>query len=323
MILSHPLTEYSTAPEIGTPTGWINRVNGEFPTLRISAEQPDFTASYRGAATTQLQISDIATSSHLIERPAKRTDDGLDLFKISFQISGNGTLRQHQHDLQLRPGTITLYDAARPYQIHFENDMRFIVAMFPKSALQLPPGVAGELSAHQLDADDATSRSFGVLLQQLADNLPLLATPAGEQLSRVALDIANSLLSERLEVSQDCTLSEIRRRTLDFIDRQLSNPELSPRLISDSLFISVRSLHNAFEDSGTTVTKWIRERRLTECRHALLEPINASEPIRDIASQFGFGDMSLFSRRFRERFGLTPSDFREEHLRHEVRIPLH
>lgn len=322
MNLSHALTEYTVRPGRNTPTQWIERVNSEFPTLRISADRRDFIGTYRGAATTELQISDIASSRHTIDRPAQRTDDGTSLFKISYQVRGTGTIGQAQQELRFAPGTITLYDASQPYRIHTEEDMRLIVAMFPKSALRLPAGLAGELRAQQLDAGDATSRSLGVLLTQLADNLALLNTPAGEQLGRVALDIINNLLSDRLDLRTEDSIGRIRQNALEHIDAHLADPALSPKTISSSLFVSLRRLHTAFEDSGTTITKWIRERRLSETRRALVEPANASEPIREIARRYGFEDMSLFSRRFRERFGVTPSELRDDHLRHEVRITL-
>lgn len=323
MNLTHALKQYSVTPGHGTASQWVDRVNGDFPFLRVGTHASQFTGHYRGAASSQLQISDIASSAHVIDRPAKRSDPGADLFKISYQLRGTGSIRQGRHELRFRPGTITLYDAAHPYQIEFENDMRFVVAMFPKSALQLPPGMAADLRAHQLDANDATSRSLGVLLTQLAENLPLLNSAPGEQLGRVALDLVNALLSERLDVVTEKSLGEIRRRALDFIDSHLSQPDLSPTLIAASLFISLRRLHTAFEESGTTVTKWIRERRLAECRRFLVDPLHNSAQIRDIARDHGFADMSLFSRRFRERFGESPSEFRERHLRHEVRIGMH
>lgn len=323
MNLSHPLTEYAAAPGRSTAGTWIERVNSEFPSLRLGGIDRDFRACYRGAATSDLQISDIEASRHTIFRPAQRTDDGTNLFKISYQLQGTGTIRQGQHELRFSPGTITLYDAAQPYEIEFENNMRFIVAMFPKSALRIPSGIAGELRARQLDADDVTSRGLGVLFTRLAENLPLLGASAGEQLGKVAIDIVNSLLSERIDDSNGDGLRHVRREALAYIDVHLADPELSPRSIAAALFVSVRRLHTAFEDTGTTIAKWIRERRLSECRRALGDPINASEPIQELAQRFGFDDMSLFSRRFRERFGVTPSEFRHDRDRHEVRIGMH
>lgn len=322
MNLTHMLNEYSVSPSSQTPAWWIDQVNQDFPLLRIDADGSEFVGSYRGAATYELQISDIATSRHLVEHPAQRTEENRELFKISYQLSGTGTLRQGQQDLHLEPGCITLYDASKPYQINFDSDMRFIVATFPKSSLDLPPGTVGELMAHRLDVLDATTQSLAVLLGQLAENLGLLPTAAGDRLGAVALNLIDSLIRNRLEIADGDISAEIRRDATEFINANLAHPELSPKLIASALYISPRKLHSVFENSGTTVAKWIQDRRLSELRRALVLPAHASTHIREIAGKYGFEDMSLCSKRFKERYRSTPTEYRELRLQHESRTPV-
>jgi AraC-like DNA-binding protein len=78
--------------------------------------------------------------------------------------------------------------------------------------------------------------------------------------------------------------------------------------VASALGVSLRSLHVAFEPAGTTVTNYIRRRRLDECRAALLN--DPSRPVTDIAFAWGFGSLSGFYRAFRAAFDATPGDLR-------------
>ncbi len=55
---------------------------------------------------------------------------------------------------------------------------------------------------------------------------------------------------------------------------------------------------------------FIRERRLERCREELSNPRLANRSIGEIAYAAGFADLAHFSRRFREAYGLSPSDYR-------------
>jgi Helix-turn-helix domain len=76
-------------------------------------------------------------------------------------------------------------------------------------------------------------------------------------------------------------------------------------------YISPRHLQKLFEAEGSTVTDWIRRRRLDHCRRELLDPRNAGEPISRITARWGLLDSSHFSRLFRAN-GMSPREFRSE-----------
>jgi AraC-like DNA-binding protein len=75
--------------------------------------------------------------------------------------------------------------------------------------------------------------------------------------------------------------------------------------------VTPRYVQKLFESEGTTFTAYVVERRLTEARRMLADPQLADHGIGDIALRCGFGDQPHFTRSFRRRFGLTPSDARQ------------
>ena len=76
----------------------------------------------------------------------------------------------------------------------------------------------------------------------------------------------------------------------------------------------MRRLHQVFQDEGTTVSTWIRTRRLERCRRALEDPMSAGVPVARIAARWGFPDAAHFSRVFKAAYGVSPSAARNQAL---------
>ncbi len=58
--------------------------------------------------------------------------------------------------------------------------------------------------------------------------------------------------------------------------------------------------------------RYIRQRRLENCRKDLLDPIQIGARISDIAFRWGFNDLSHFSRVFKQRYDYSPKDYRQK-----------
>lgn len=64
------------------------------------------------------------------------------------------------------------------------------------------------------------------------------------------------------------------------------------------------------ESNHTTFGKWILENRLLACQRAVEDPRHASFTISQIAYGWGFNDLSNFSKAFKARFGVSPTEYR-------------
>ena len=103
----------------------------------------------------------------------------------------------------------------------------------------------------------------------------------------------------------------LRQRILDFIDYNIKNPDLSPDFILRRFNVSRAHLYRAFaEDGGISIV--IRDRRLDAAFLELTRADVTARSVAEIAYSFGFTSTANFSRRFRTRFGLTPSEVRRE-----------
>lgn len=100
-----------------------------------------------------------------------------------------------------------------------------------------------------------------------------------------------------------------RERAMRYLEANLADPELSPVRIAAALGISPRYLHLLFE-TGTSVSATILGRRLERCRTAISDPAQRHRAVSEIAFSWGFNDAAHFSRTFRARFGVSPSELR-------------
>jgi AraC-like DNA-binding protein len=81
--------------------------------------------------------------------------------------------------------------------------------------------------------------------------------------------------------------------------------------------ISAIYVRKLLKGDGTTFTDFILTQRLARAHRALCDPRSADSKISAIAYESGFSDLSYFNRVFRRRYGLTPSDVREQARREE------
>jgi AraC-like DNA-binding protein len=91
----------------------------------------------------------------------------------------------------------------------------------------------------------------------------------------------------------------------------VQNNALSGADIAAQHRVTPRYLQMLFEEEGTTFTEFLIEERLVNARRMLASPRSAGRKIIDIAFSCGFGDVSYFNRKFRQRFGVSPSEVRE------------
>ncbi|UUX94043.1 helix-turn-helix domain-containing protein [Aquabacterium sp. J223] len=140
--------------------------------------------------------------------------------------------------------------------------------------------------------------------------------PRGDR--SMAMDITLEVLAKAVaSVRAQHTLKPqgiLFKEVLQYIERCLEDETLSPCSIARAHRISPRTLHMLFENSGHTVSSWIRERRLVRCEAALAGS-NRQVTVTEVALTWGFKDVSHFSRLFKERYGAPPAHYRRTGVR--------
>lgn len=292
-------------------------VNDSFVPLQVSSTHPDrFRGMIRGAGIDEVHVSDVRASSHVVERTPELIARGdRPYFKVSLMLAGTGLLIQDDREAVLSPGDLAVYDTSRPYSLVFDQDFRTMVVMFPRHLLTLPPDMVGQLTAVRISGSEGLGSVVAPYLTQLAGNLDQLAGSTGARLAHSALDLVATVFARELGLDGESADPHraLMQRIRGHIDRNLASTDLGPASIAAAHFISTRHLHGLFQEQGTTVSTWIRTRRLEQCRRDLVDPILADRPVAAIAARWGFVDAAHFSRAFKSTYGVSPSEFRAGH----------
>ncbi|GAA3764747.1 helix-turn-helix domain-containing protein [Microbacterium kribbense] len=289
-------------------------VNASFVPLRVTpSRHTAFHGMIRGAGVDQVHVTDLQATPHVIERTPELIARGdQPYFKVSMMLAGRGLLVQDGREALLEPGNLAVYDTSRPYSLVFDEDFRTMVVMFPRHLITLPPELVGELTAVRISGSEGLGAVVAPYLRQLAVNLDQLTGSAGARLAHSALDLVTTVFTG--ELGLDGAGADPHRALMQriraHIDQNLSSSDLSPASIAAAHFISTRHLHGLFRAQDTTVSTWIRTRRLDRCRRDLTDPLCAGRTVAEIAARWGFADAPHFSRVFKTAYGISPSAYR-------------
>ncbi|WP_222853336.1 helix-turn-helix domain-containing protein [Fodinicola acaciae] len=272
-----------------------------------------FHGRLRMCGADEVGFCEIAASPHVVQRtPELIARSDRPRYKVSQILAGTGLLTQDGRDAVLGPGDFALYDTNRPYSLVFEESFRSLVLIFPQRLIDLPRDLVGQLTAVRMSGHTGTGGVVGPYLAQLGGNLQLLGSPVGLRLERNTVDLLTTMLVAELgvDLANADPHRDLMRRIHDYIDANLSSPDLGPAQIAAEHYISTRHLHGLFREQGTTVAGWVRQRRLERCRRDLRDPLLAARPVAAIAARWGFIDAAHFSRIFRAAYDQSPSELR-------------
>ncbi len=104
---------------------------------------------------------------------------------------------------------------------------------------------------------------------------------------------------------------QLRRRIFEFIEKNLNDESLSPKMIAQSMRILMSYLYSLFSDDNTTITQFVREKRLQRAYEVLVGDARGHRTVSEIAYEVGFKNVSHFSRSFSRHFGIAPRDARQ------------
>jgi AraC-like DNA-binding protein len=263
-----------------------------------------------------LLVSRVAAEAHLASRTRRMIalrDAGY--YKVGLLTHGSCKLSQEGRDALLQPGDLAIYDCRRPYTMVFDEPHEMSFLMFPCDRLRLPSAAVEEVLVTPVSSTQSTGSLVAPFLRRLVANLEQPGEPVNSRLADNVLDLLATLFSERTGMTP-ADPAALRRSLLlsvhSWIDAHLADPDLDPDTIARASHISVRYLHKLFQEQGTSVGSWVRERRLANCRRDLADPALAQRGVHAIARRWGFDDAAHFSKIFKASYGQPPGAYRQQ-----------
>ena len=280
----------------------INQVCGHFAARPLEGRfHGEIDARYAGS----LKVSTVTAAGVNLYRThneIKRDNDAW--FYTVFQLAGEAIIEQDDRQVTLAAGDITLIDAARPCSIVWQQTSRQASLLLPRQRVA-PTG----------DITTACRLDKSLPMVQLSQRL-LLESMGGTTLSasesEAALEAIACLLRPVLHQREPAPSRREKQfqKIIALIDASIQSEHLRPEWLASETGMSVRSLYRLFADKGLVVAQYIKNRRLDLCARAL-QNAHADEKLAGIGYRWGFSDHSHFSTSFKQRFGVSPGEYRK------------
>ena len=279
-----------------------------------SSEARDFAGSIRRDSLSSLDLSVVQSDAqHVLRTPRQIAKASEDFFLVSIQTRGCGIVRQDGREAALAPGDFALYDSTRPYELIFESAFQQLVLMLPGEQLRSLVKNTEALTATAVSGRQGAGHLLIGMIDTLKQDIDHLQ-PASA--AAVADGVVNILVAGlrtvpaagRRELT-DLTTYHLERIKA-YVREHLRDPELSIRTLAAALRLSHGHVHRLFQSEPLPLAHFIWAQRLDTCRRELIDPRLRHRSISDIAFGCGFNDAAHFSRAFRERYGLSPREWR-------------
>lgn len=251
------------------------------------------------------------TPAHFEHRPAHLGAGADDLLLTTTQRGC--AIRTTSGDLEIPAGGFVLHSKARAHEFVHLWGGRTASLQLPRAALaQHVPGLE-EAPLRPLPAGMPEPALAMGYAQLLADGPPLsapLLEAARSHLQQLMLHLLAPLPPGAQPPARDAV--ELPRLALiqrDILAR-IAQSELSLAQIARLHHVTPRQVQRLFAREGTCFSDYVRDARLERARAALADPTQRHRRVLAIALDCGFDDFSAFSRAFRRRFGMTPSEVR-------------
>jgi AraC-like DNA-binding protein len=223
---------------------------------------------------------------------------------------GRGTLRADGVDREVGPGDVMVYPPTGEYTITWHDDVceRTTVVMATRLFSRR---VGSVLRADHVVQHDAPllPAALGLLDVLAAEPGPAVASTAAQALH----PLLDGMVATALDAPRSAGSQELRERALSVLRARYADADLDADEVARELRVSRRHLFSQFSESDSFATA-LRDIRLDHAAQQLTS--GPALTVRRIARESGFGGAAQLARAFRQRFGVTPTQFRAaEHRR--------
>lgn len=239
-----------------------------------------------------------------------------DLPLVLLALEDGATLKIGGSRQPVPVGDLVVLPRRGGWEVGFDREMHAVVLSVASAAYHgrkirlLPFGEARVLHAEGLAAVLARA------LEAAAQSLETLSqgewATINQTLAELLLALVRQPLAAGFDTGGTTTQAATLHRIYQTIERRLDDPDLTPAHVAQAEGISERYLQKLFEGAGDNFTHYLRERRLHHTWAELSSPANTHQSVSEIAFRWGFNDAAHFSRSFRERFGVSPREFRRQ-----------
>ncbi len=273
-----------------------------------------FSARAETGSSSGYDVSVTQMSQATLERSHyhARTDEAGRCF-LCMVLNGDVSFVQDDVVTIPQPGQIFLIRTSGPYKLVCNTPVQLLQYKVACEDLRSRLGNVKRYAGVTTTKEDPIGDVASAMMRKVAASLDfsgdvseLRTLEATFELATTALRRSADAAGANLSSCQEIVLARLEHA----IARQIGNPELDAAALAREVGISIRYANKVLAERGTSLMRYVKDTRLERCARMLEDPSQRRRSITEIAMSLGFNDMSHFSRAFRERFDVSPRDYR-------------
>ena len=232
---------------------------------------------------------------------------------LNVAITLKGCVHSAQDDRTAiqHPGDIVILDR-RPGAMAAEGDTQTLFVELPRECLERALGSTRRYTALTIGANQAGTAMATNFFRELVHMSERLTPDMSNRMAAIGIDLIVASIAERLaqETPKNIQGILIFQRAVAHIEANLGDATLDSARLAAAVGVSLRHLQDLFREQDRNIADWIWRRRLETAAQRLADPGFAHLSVGELAYCCGFSTQSHFSRRFRDRYGSSPSEYR-------------
>lgn len=261
--------------------------------------------SYQRTMSMLRAYACLATPFRLTRGAGAGRATGGEVVVVVHGVSACSHVRVGDEVATLRPGQMAVIPTHTPFALWTTAVTDLTILLVREEAL----GVADAVLPGR--SDGLLPHTVAAFVRRFVADAATANRAVGGEAERIVVELLRATVTHgnRLGRHPSTSAPVVRQRVRDMIEDRYTDPSFSPDSIAQELFMSRRQLYRHFDDTGTTPSRLINQRRLRRAR----EILSGDERILldEVAHRSGYTSVSTLRNRFKSEFGIAPRQFSE------------
>jgi AraC-like DNA-binding protein len=300
-------------PATGRLAAWNDLYSSRMSRVEFTpADHQRFDAELRIGRLGPVKLARLHVDRCSIERTRRHLAQSPRLYSFLMQARGSSVFCHYGHEARLAEGDFVLCDTGMPH--HFDTgsaSTTIMVRVTPEVLRDYLP-TPEQFCGLRLGRAVGVTGTVAAMVQSLSER-PGVGLGAEHEV-RVARYLLEMLsMSYTVGFGFKSASTAVWRRRNDivrFIEDNLHDPALTAESVAAGVHLSPRYLRAVFAGAGERVSAYILRRRLEESARRIRDPAWHGHTLMNIAFAQGFNSAAHFTRAFRERYGVSPREYR-------------
>ncbi len=267
---------------------------------------------------SRLSTSFVSGDQQLVQRRKRDISrSSEESFLVSLQLARDGVISQCGRQAHLKPGDFTLYSSTDRYSIDLPDSFRQLVVQIPRDELIHRLPTADLLTGIRVSGKSALGSVINDSVLRLVSTIDQSSDTVQQCIQDSIIDLFVTGLASLQETKYELSRPEqqIILRADAIIHANLHKPDFDREALARAMGMSVRRLSEIYQNDKRSISATIRDMRISKVAADLKDHRYLNQTIGDIAFRWGIENPQRLIRNFKDRYDMTPREFRRLHSR--------